>query len=1698
MRARLIALLAASAAILAAVLVVAFGHDALASFGLRAVGGMLGYEVGAQRTHVTGSSLALADVVIRNHSGEPVLTADHVDIAFSLRDLLPGSKHRFGLRAVDIARPQLTLIHHADGTYNVALPGAGGPPPRPDTTPLDVHVRVRDGSIALIDRFIVPNHERRESITGLAVDAILAPTDPSYYRVDATLHDGARTYPILGRARFDHRRAFASQHWHADELPIGALVNFALATHAIHIVDGRLRNVDARIYGFMHPDGTTDTHIGGVAELIDGKIFAAQLRVPIGDAHGIMNVYDDGISTTGIDATLAGVPLHLMGGIYGLTSPQMRFAMDGRGPLSKLRTVSDQSVHRPLGGDVAFAMRVDGPIDKPFVRGSFSSPQITYERYVLTGAAGSIAFSGTDFQLAGAQARYGPLALRAHGVLTLAKHVDTDLVTEVDGPGDALPYGAALLPGATVHAVVHLVGTDERLAARGAVDAAGPHGTLDTTFGLQPDGTGTVGPLELARDDGATVYTRLAYDRPDGLVDGIVSAQHLSLLRAARTRLPGLPAAALPDVSGTLDADLVGEVRGAQVVAASGQAHARSVGIAGLGIGDADATLGANPDGISISDLSVRGPLGELRGSGAYAEPNSLLALRAHLRSSFDRLTPFLRGVHGRGGIDADLNVVADRTNRVVQIADARFRDARLAGIPLQSATATVAMRGNAIDVGSARLNAAGGSVVASGSFGNGGNLRLSASGIDAGALRGAGLPIGAGRIAGIAVVGGTQRDPHASAGLALSGARFDGAPVAAVAAGSYAGGNLDLERADLTYGTAVADAHGTVYNVLGRPNVDVVAQVRGADVGTFAHRMGIALPYPDAALDADVHVRGAASDPAIAGNARIAAGSINGLAFHDLVVPLGGDLASVIVHGGHATVGSTTLQFDAVASRGAASGSLRADRADLSDFNDYFDTADTLAGRGHLALAFAMGSGALSSSGDVALTGTRIRRLPIGDVAAHWSSQGPSIVGDARVGGSHGLLVAHGAAQVPGANPLAHLAQSALDAHATIAGLDLGTWLPAVGINAPVTGRLDGDVRVRGVAPRLAVAGNASLHDGIIGRMPIDRLAIAASGDQRRVRITSAQMEAPDIVANGTGSFGMGANDPIQLALHATSPDIAALAYHATGMKLNAAGALDTTVSVAGTRRAPIVHDVLDLDRPRYQALDAKHAHVDLAYAAHRLTLRDAALDLVAGRLDLSGSVPATLTPPFIDRRNAPIAARVIAQGVDVGQFDPAFPKGTKVGGLINGDVAIAGTMSNPALNGNLQLSKGSYVSPQLASELHNAALQLAFAGRDVRMTKMHADMGGGALDGAGTAHVGDLRNGFDALAFDVRTNAKNLGIEIPKLLRAKIDGSVALTRDAGRSVLVDGDLAIAHARLNPAGLLFAKSASPSKAPLPIAFALNIAATNDDRLQGPFVDVGAKGALAIGGTLAQPAISGAMNSTDGTISFYRTFTLEHAHIAFDPSNGIIPYVNATATTHVPDPSTDVVLHAHGQATALTLDFASDPGYDKSQIVGLLIGAQNLGAVAGVAATSPGSFSGGNVLQGAALGFVDQQFTQQLFEPFSASIGRALGLDAFNINTGLTGGFTASALRRLGEHVTASFSESSDAESGRRESFALDYRFSNASNLQLTLFDAGNQGRTIGTSTPFAKDQPTNYQLQSLAPTPGTSGYVFSYVHRFP
>lgn len=1635
-------------------------HDALAGTLVRTVAAGAGYHLAYGRFHADLRSATLIAPRITNGRGEPVFAADRLDVRYSLRDLLPGSTRRFGLVALDVARPQLTLVHYPDGTYNVALPAANAAQ-KPDTTPLDVRARLRDGSVLLVDRFTDPRHERRQRIVGIAADVVLAPHVHSFYDVRFDVDDGHALHPVLGKATFATDRGFEAQRWTAASLPIGPLVDFALPSHAMNLVDGTLRGLDARIYTIVDGAGGTHTNVAAQAMLDGGKLYVAGIEKPLRDAHGRLSVYDDGITTTGIDATLAGVPLHLAGGVFDRAAPKVAFVVTGSGPLDRLRSIAAASAGQPLAGDLRFDLRATGSLAEPLVTGSFSSPSLAYRAFRFDRPAGTIAFRGRDLEVLDAHVGYGPVTVAAAGSLQLERHVTTDLVATIDGDGDGLPYVGQVLRGLRVGGVMTLAGVDEHLASSGIAYGDARDGRFDALFNVDGNGTGFVGPIAVQRNDGASIYARLAVDRRNNDVAGVVDARKFSLLRSLAPHLPGLDPARIPSLAGTLDAHLVGIVTAGRLTAANGALHVTSPG--------------AQIDALANSDTGA-------------------VAVDGRIRGSFDRLPSPLASLGLRGGVDAPVRAFFDGTTTVVQLPGVRFTRASFRGIPLSGGSATVSLHDGLADVRAARLDLAGGSVVATGRFGANGELHATASGIQLRSLAGMGLPFSSGRLVANLDASGTPDSPRADIGLVVEGGRARGVDVAANAFAHVENRQLTLTDATVLAARSYAGASGTIRNLMGRgtPQLDVTASVHGAQIAVLAGV--VPLRYPDGELDADLHATGALNDPRIAGDVRIPLGSINGLYFRDARVALSGGMTSLAARAGTVTVGSTVIAFSGDLGRAVQSVALRAPQTNLADFNDYFDAGDTLAGRGRIALAARLSGGAIGTSGDLAFAGAQVRRVPVGNVTARWQSSGRTIAGRADVNGEHGIVHVAGSIAFPPDGPLRDpLHRVAIDGSAQIAGLDLKTWLPLTGLQLPVTGRLDASVQAHGSPAAPQFAATASVRNAIAGGYAIDALDVAASGDGNGARITSADLRGPGLTAGASGTFGYGANAPIALALHAQTSDVALLAK-GFAVTTPIHGTAVTDIRVSGTRADPRLAQTLDATNLQSGKFVLGHAHAELTADRQTLRLQQAEADFAHGKLTATASVPIVLAPPNLGLRDAPFDAALRADGVDLAQFDPLFPSDWKVKGRLDGQLTAGGSVRDPVLGGSLALAGGSYASSFVRSALTNVRMRLDLARSEARMTGVHADLGGGAIDGEATATFGDLRDIRQTLAFDGHVAIENAGLDLNNLIRGKVNGNLRARKARGAIPLASGTVAFSQTRIPLNALLPGKSGGSAPEPFPVAFDLNVQAGSDVRVQSANVDVGARGAVAVHGTLAKPVLDGSVTSTDGTLSFYRTFVLQPSRVAFRPDDGIVPIVDATATTHIPDPSTDVLLHVTGPATQLNLQLASNPDYDRAQILGLLVNAQAIGAVPGVA-SAQGS-GGAPSISGLAGGYLSGAFTRTLLQPIGGQVGNALGLEDLSLGYDFNNGFSAGATRALGKNLTVAVNQSFGAD--QRQSLAIAHPMGNAASMQFTLYDSGQTSPTIGSTTSlFAPTGPTNFTLQALAPPAGSSGYVFSYQRKF-
>lgn len=1656
--------------VLVLAIVVAGFRDSVARSVLQSVGRGLGYDIATGSIDIGLTHLRADDVHVTTVAGEPVVDVRHVAADYSLRDLLPGGKRLFGLQSVEIDRPHITLIHHRDGTYNITLPATTNARPQANPPPLDLRLRVTGGTIDLVDRFVSAPRERHTHIVDIAVDGAISPSTPSTYRAGAVLVIGATRYPISGTGRFADARGLELQHFTAARLPIAELANFAISSHAVVVQAGELRDLDVMLGALATPAGTLQTHLGIRGRIVAARIASSALSKPVRDAHGDFVVDDDSATVRDLDATLNGLPLHLRGSLFHFAAPQVAFAVTARGDLSRVRGLSKDLAQLPIGGAVALQGLAEGSASNPVVFARFVAPHVDYGAYRLDGSHGFVAVSGQELDLISAGARYGAVTVNGRGAVQLQRHTRTTGFARIHVPADALPYVDNLVPGMPLDgdAVVH--GVDAKLALRGYVGGAHGGDRLDVPFAIAEDRSATLGPVALERHDGASVYARAAYDARSNASVAILDARALSLLPAPAVRLPGLSVPVLPsNLDAKLDASVAGTAIGTTLSSANGLVHAYG----------------------SWGDLRA-----DADGSGSH------FGARGRVTSSFERLAAFTGNLGAHGGIDIPFAVTNGGRSTIVQIANARFPGATIRGIALSGADATLGIGPRAIDVYSADLRVAGREVTAQGSFGNGGRVHVTAGDVDLAALRSAGIPLTGGHATVIANLGGTIARPVGTVLAALAGARYAGSPVAGDVGVAYDGAALHVNRATLAYGGAYANAGGTISGLTPghiAPRYDLRAQLEDADIATLARTVKNPVPYPEGTVNADLRVGGSGSTPSVAGEIRLPEGSVNGLSFRDGRIAINGTATAIRADGGHLTVGGTTLDFAGNVSRARQSVRLDSRHLDLADFNDYFDEAEVLAGTGSIALALDAAPNHLTTSADVALQGTRYRRFVLGTVGTTVRTVGTAIQLHGKVAGDNGRAQLDGSVNVPVTDPLRGLAgRSYVDLTGQIAGIDLGNVLPAAGLSVPVIGVLDGSAVVRGRYPALALRAKASVTRGVVGRLPIERFTLAATASNGRGRITDLSLIAPGLTANLTGSFGLRPTDPFDLRAEATSPNIATLASAATGASPGVTGALDTTSHVTGTIARPHLTTSVDLTQVTYKTIVIPGAHVDIDATRQAADVRHGNI-----RLPRGGSIGFDGHIPISTSASTPIAFDFVPHDVNIAPYSSLLPDGSVAEGLFDGNVGVRGTLGAPQLSGSLSFTGGSYRSNSIKG-LTAIALQLDFSRTTVTIAKLHAHAAPGNFDGSGTVTLGDLRNPLPGLRADVTVTASNALVTAPKLYVGYIDGTVTAKKAIRAPLVVGGALRFSSARIPYTALLPSGATTSGAAPTLPDVDLNLGVTvgRDVRVQSGPVDIGTTGTAQLGGTLAKPTLDGQFNATDGTVAVYRTFIVQNgSSVSFTPSDGITPSVDATAVTHISDPATDVLLHITGLSTKLNLAFSSQPAYSKEQILGLLVNAQALGAVSGVAQSGSSSASSGPSITGIGEGLLNDQFTQKFLQPFSSKIGGALGLSDLNVNYNTNGAVSAVARRSLGKNISFTYGEQIGGPTPRT---SIGINIGTAiSGAQLTFYQAAGSSQAFGGQalTPYLQSgflatSPPNYTLQAIEP-PSGSGFVFSYQRHF-
>jgi hypothetical protein len=1737
---------ALGALVVIVVVLVAIFHNGAARFALTNIVGLAtGYHVSAGDIRLGSHHGALVDVHV-TRGGQKVLDARRIDLYYNPRDLLPGSKHRFGLVAVTIDRPQITIVHNENGTYNIAIPKAvsgGTRQAAPNNVPLDFTIRVRDASATLLDEYRFYKESRRQRIDGIDADVSINTQTQTRYKVTGHLEDnGPQPFRMAGE--ISYVQGYALHHISVRAIPIATVGNYFINSPAAHILAGTVENMDMRAWAFgIGPGSPAAYHMAGSGYLRNGQIYVRSLDSPIKKLNGGITLFDSGFAAKRLTATVGRIPIVCAGGIFDFRSPQFRLGVDGQGDLSNLKDIVHFAAGMPIYGGVRIHALIEGDIGSPVLLIGFTGKRFNYQRVPIDDPRGAVALYNNNLIVLPFHATYSGIKLHIQGNLQLGKQVQSVLALHAIAPASRIPYLGALIPDQPVLTEALMHGTDLKVDARGYLLSLSDPNAVSGFYDLNRYGVGTFGPIAVNAPNGGTLVAGFALDRPHGNSAFWASVHDVNLKQLQPVGLPGVEIPLLPPIDAhVVEANIAG-AGSARNVVVGGRAYLAPATIAGVPF-DTIAARFAGPFAASrISTVHADGPWGSFDGTGTFA-PN-LIAARGNYEGTLQGLHMFLGNFPAKGAISGPMGIAIAQGRIYVQAQNAQLNHATIHDIPISAVSGTMSFDNGVLRVYSAQARAAGGTVVAAGTFATSPQSRptrmaLATTQLDAAALHGFGVPISAGRLRAVGAVAPGGAIPNVDAGVVLTGGRAAGyGPFTASSEVTIANDALNVTDTIASIGSTYAHLEGSIGNLAaGVPSYDVRAQVPVGEIAPMTALVRVPTYHAAGSFDGDLNIRGSGTNPQVTGSVGVPVGEINGLGFRDAGAQISASRGGVSVHAANLVVGSTSASFSATVSKDELAFAMRSPHADLTDFNDFFDTGDTLAGSGLVALTFSHFDDTTFTSGDIDVAGLRYRRFPIGDTDADWTSYRNIARGTVNVGGEHGRLHASGSIAFPQSNNIADIvAKSGYNIDAQLSDFDLTTWLPALGYpQIPVTGRVNGSARVRGAYPRIGLSGDASLHNGTLGPLAIETAQISMrTAPGNRIDLTNMLLQLPGLSATGTGSFGISPNAPLNLQVHAISDDLPRLVAQVSKKPLNVSGRFESTMSIGGTVKAPTFAAGVDATNVNALGVQIPSFVGQLQLHRHDLVVRNAEISFPRGRVAIAGSLPLQLQPFTFGPLTAPIAMDVIADNLDLAPFAPLMGNDTRLGGTLNGHVGVSGSVRNPKIFGQLAATDVNYVSALETSPITQTVAQMTFEGTHATLDRIHAQMGTGTLDGSGSLNFGGGLNG-GPLGYQIAMVTRGAEISLPAFGSGSVDSSLTLVRMPGKLALLKGDATLYNAVMPFNSFLKFQNAGPgTPAPLPfdLGFNLGLAAGKNVRVRGGGagifgLDISAQGNATLTGTLAEPKMDGTFSSAGGTLTYIdHAFKVEQGQVTFNPANGVVPDVYAVATTHVinPDPNTsrnpsgtaDITVTVSGAVTSPKIAFQSNPaGYTDQQIIAMLLPLGGLvgpiqftdtgvilpaGQLAGAPAPGTGAVlpnilvrreNGTLTIGQEAFNILNAQFTSGLLAPVESALSSSLGLSDVNLIVDYTGEFGINFRRLLARDFYAVYGTTFAVPV--RQTFGFAYQPNAFTSAQFTMFVQ--QGPTplfLGPGQTLS----TNPRVTAGQALQGESGFTFLFQRLF-
>jgi translocation and assembly module TamB len=268
--------------------------------------------------------------------------------------------------------------------------------------------------------------------------------------------------------------------------------------------------------------------------------------------------------------------------------------------------------------------------------------------------------------------------------------------------------------------------------------------------------------------------------------------------------------------------------------------------------------------------------------------------------------------------------------------------------------------------------------------------------------------------------------------------------------------------------------------------------------------------------------------------------------------------------------------------------------------------------------------------------------------------------------------------------------------------------------------------------------------------------------------------------------------------------------------------------------------------------------------------------------------------------------------------------------------DVRASGSATNPIVAGQVEFKNIFVTTADAPVGVEKLNGTLDISNDRVQVSKMTAQVGGGKVS------VGGAITYRPAVHFNLALQGQSVRLRYPEGLRSLLDANLAFSGTTQAStlngrVLIDNLSFTQDFDLASFGDQFSTGSAPAQPGFAdtIKLAIGVQSQSDLNATSSQISIAGRAALQVGGTAANPVITGRTTLTSGEL-FYRNlrYQLQKGVITFDDPNETHPVLNVSVGTTVEQ--YNLTLTMRGPLDKLTTSYVSDPPLASADIINLV------------------------------------------------------------------------------------------------------------------------------------------------------------------